>query len=284
MRLSLIICTRNRASQLTNCLEAVDRLNKPAGFELIVVDNGSTDQTARVIHDFAARFGHQLVYAHEPMPGLALARNAGIKAARGEIIAFTDDDCYVDPEFANAILQAFNSDEKLGFIGGRILLHDPEDLRLTIQESIEPFHFSPWSFITAGKVQGANFAFRREALESAGGFNVLLGSGTRFPAEDIEIVGRLSAMGWAGLYTPGPIVWHHHGRRTNEQRKKLLASYDMGRGAYLFAMLEQPTVRVATMKHWCSKIRAQRLGPTIRELKGAFGYFMKSRLRRGRTV
>lgn len=282
MQLSLIICTRNRARQLTRCLEAVDRMEKPVGFELIVVDNGSTDETARVINDSAACCGYKLLYAQEPTPGLARARNAGVKASRGHIIAFTDDDCYVDREFAKAILRVFMTDEKLGFIGGRILLHDPEDLRLTIQESIEPFYFPPCRFIPAGKVQGANFAFRREAMEEAGGFNLLLGAGTRFPAEDIEIVGRLSAKGWAGLYTPDPIVRHHHGRKSNYERKKLLAGYDIGRGAYFLSMLEHPTVRVSAMKHWCWKIRTQSLGRTVRELSGAVGYFFNRLLKNPR--
>lgn len=275
MQISLIICTRNRPRQLARCLEAVERMAKPPGFELVIVDNGSTDETASLIQNYASKCSYAVRYAFESAPGLGRARNRGLSVARGQIIAFTDDDCYVDQGFATAVLQTFQADENIGFMGGRILLHDPEDLPITIMESTEPVPYPPRHFIPAGRIQGANVAFRRTALEQAGGFHPLLGAGTPYPAEDIEMVGRLSAMGWAGLYTPVPTVRHHHGRRTQAEAAKLRAGYEVGRGAYFVAMLKQPTLRASTLKIWYWGIRGQSVQRTVREMRGAVGYFIR---------
>ena len=249
-------------------------MHRPDDFELIVVNNASTDNTAAVIENFATNAGYSVKLACESTLGLGNARNCGWQHAQGDIIAFTDDDCYVDPSYAEDILKIFSVDHRLGYIGGRILLFDPTDLPITIKESNVREKFEPGIFIPAGKIQGANFAFRRQALEDAGGFDPLLGAGTPFPAEDIEMLGRLSAMGWYGLYTPEPVVFHHHGRKTEEAAKKLYRGYDLGRGAYYMAMLLKPRfgIRLRTLRYWFYFIRHQSIIRTIRELRGALGY------------
>ena len=94
MRLSVVVCTRNRAPQLRACLERIGRLSVAASWELVVVNNGSTDETADVLHQFRRVFLHPLTVVEEPRPGLGMARNRGWRAAAGELIGFTDDDCY----------------------------------------------------------------------------------------------------------------------------------------------------------------------------------------------
>uniref|UniRef100_UPI00286E8B15 glycosyltransferase family 2 protein n=1 Tax=Sandarakinorhabdus sp. TaxID=1916663 RepID=UPI00286E8B15 len=96
MTISLIICTRNRAGPLGRCLAAVAGIVHDGDWELVIVDNGSTDATAAVVADFAAQAGFRVVQVHQPVPGLSNARNAGVAAATGELILFTDDDCYVE--------------------------------------------------------------------------------------------------------------------------------------------------------------------------------------------
>src|SRR4051794_36185516 len=105
--ISLIISTRDRRSSLTGCLDRVSQLDRPPdGWELVVVDNGSVDGTARWLESLRnARKG--LIVVEEPEPGLARARNAGIAASSGEILAFTDDDCYVSPDFLVRIEERF---------------------------------------------------------------------------------------------------------------------------------------------------------------------------------
>ena len=247
-------------------------MDKPERFELVIVDNGSSDDTALVIKAFEKNAGFNVVSAFESVSGLGNARNRGWRMASGEICAFTDDDCYVERDFAHAILAAFRNKQRLGYLGGRIMLFDPTDLRITINESKIPRFLPAGRFVPAGVIQGANFSFRRRALDDARGFDPLLGAGTRFPAEDVEICARLSSLGWDGMYSPSPVVHHHHGRKSPEQAGTLHESYDVGRGAYYCANLLNPGLRLATTRFWFRTFRTNSRGRNVRELQGAFGY------------
>ncbi|MEA1050965.1 glycosyltransferase [Lamprobacter modestohalophilus] len=255
MLLSLVISTRNRAESLSKCLDYT--LGMQWAFEVVVVDNGSTDSTRDVINSFQQscpeRISAKTVF--EPSAGLARARNTGWRAATGEIVGFTDDDCYVDPDFMNAVSRQFASDASLGYLGGRILLFDSRDLRKTIKESTTTEDVPPRTFVPAGFIQGANFAFRREALEACGGFDELMGAGTAYPAEDIDLITRLSAVGWAGRYSPEPVVYHHHGRRSADDAFQLDKGYDVGRGAYYAACVINIAVPGQAILYWLRNAR-----------------------------
>ena len=129
---SLVICTRNRATSLERCLAAVRRIRSALRWELVVVDNGSTDDTERVVEEHRARADHPVRYRREPEPGLARARNVGCRSARGEILVLTDDDCYPEPDFVDAVAATFDR-HSVGYIGARILLYDLDDAALTVR-------------------------------------------------------------------------------------------------------------------------------------------------------
>ncbi|MEP5938287.1 MAG: glycosyltransferase family 2 protein [Erythrobacter sp.] len=281
MRLSLVICTRNRADRLPECLAALDALSSKGNFQLVLVDNGSTDSTRTVLDAYEADFEIETV--SEPTPGLARARNAGWRASSGEVVVFTDDDCYVEPEFVEHIVQLFAQHPEIGFFGGRVLLHNPLDYPITIKEDLAEEYFPPFRFIEAGKIHGANFGFRREVLEKLGGFDNRLGAGTPFPCEDIEMVGRAVASGWAGMYSPIPTVRHDHGRRTATEVSMLIQGYDIGGGAYYISMLKQKTIRRQTVRHFISRSMAltprkcfRRLKRTMRQLTGAMRFLLST--------
>src|SRR5215471_7389353 len=140
LSVSLVICTRNRARQLEACLASVSKIRCDREWEAVIVDNGSSDHTRTVVGEFArSHVGARYVW--EPEPGLSRARNAGVKASRGDIIAFTDDDCYPAPDLPDRIGEIF-ADPRIGFIGGRILLHDRYDYPLTVNESVETLRFT----------------------------------------------------------------------------------------------------------------------------------------------
>ena len=271
MDLSLIICTRNRALQLPACLAAVTQMAKPAGFELVIVNNGSGDETESVLRRFKATSTFPVTICEEPTPGLSRARNAGWRASKGEIIAFTDDDCYVAEDYAEQVVQLFEMHD-IAYFAGKILLFDPEDYPLTIQLRSKDRHFAPRQVVPCGAVQGANFGFTRTALIECGGFDDRLGSGTPFPCEDIEIVGRLSAAGRSGLYSPLPSVYHHHRRRAGPDITNLRKQYDAGRGAYYAAMMMIPGMRLRAFMSWAP--RAIKRGPlaALREISAAYRY------------
>ncbi len=275
MKLSLIICTRNRAHQLADCLETILHLECEDAWELVLVDNGSTDNTSIIVEKFRDSFPGQLTVEIETLPGLSRARNRGWRVAQGDIIAFTDDDCYPDPKYIQASIDCFEEDVRVGFIGGRILLHDPTDYRITIQESEQRQEIPPFSFIDPGLIQGANFACRRRAIESVGGFDELFGAGTQFPTEDIDILARMSGAGWFGAYDPRPLVYHHHRRKTESEAAQLMRQYDRGRGAYYAKCLANSSLRNVYLKNLSWKVRSQNLGITYRELSAAVEYTVR---------
>ena len=150
--ISLLICTRNRAGQLAQTLKRVSAVQSQLKWELVVVDNGSTDGTSAVLAEFAATFDQPVQMINQQGLGVAVAKNAGWRATRSGIVACIDDDCYPEEGHLDAIFECFSKDPKLGFVGGRILLHDPMDLQITVQESLEPLFFPPGSFIRPGVI------------------------------------------------------------------------------------------------------------------------------------
>jgi glycosyltransferase involved in cell wall biosynthesis len=235
MDISLIICTRDRCQQLARCLKTVRDISFEGSWELIIVDNASSDQTGTVIQEFVNTTKVPVCYVYEPKPGLGNAHNAGVAIARGEVLAFTDDDCYPAPDFVSRISSAFE-DPSVGYISGRILLHDPADHAFAISDSPTPVTFPGRSFICAGAVIGANMAFRREVLLGIGGFDPLFGPGAPFNAEDVDAAARASAIGWKGEYRPEVIVRHHHGRKACDAAR-MWKSYGIGVGAYHIKLL-----------------------------------------------
>ena len=246
---SLIICTRNRADKLAQCLDSLTRLDGIERWELVLVNNGSTDRTEQVIAAFAARFEHRLTRVLESRPGLGIARNAGIAAACGSVLAFTDDDCYPASEFLEEILCVFENPD-IGYMGGRILLYNPEDAPVSIRVTTEIRAIGPYSFVHTGLIQGANMACRRAVIDHIGMFDEDLGAGTPFPAEDIEFVARASAAGWHGGYFPGPAVYHDHGRRGEAVIERLFKHYDYGRGAYFAKFILRADTRGTYSRYW----------------------------------
>jgi glycosyltransferase involved in cell wall biosynthesis len=272
MKLSLVICTRNRASQLTDTLRSVTRLQYSAPWELVVVDNASNDETQNVIKSF--REGLPIKTVIEPHAGLGRARNRGWAMSRGDIVAFTDDDCYPAPDFLSSVLLCFGEDPRLGFIGGRILLHDPEDEPVTIQERACRLEILPGEFMAPGLIQGANLACRRAALESVGGFDERFGAGAFFACEDIDVVARMSARGWHGAYDPRPLVYHHH-RRKADAAVALMKLYDRARGAYYVKCILNPKLRKLYLWKWCKILLGQPYRKTARELAAAAEFLVR---------
>ena len=170
LRVSLVICTCNRAEHLRQALATLDAVSASVGWEVILVDNGSTDGTASVIQEAVSR-NPRIVPLFEAAIGLGHARQTGWRHARGEIISFTDDDCYPQRDFIDAVCAVFDENDALGFVGGRILLFDPDDIALTIDTREEAVIIDHPRFIPAGELQGANLSVRRSVLSSLGGFD-----------------------------------------------------------------------------------------------------------------
>ena len=275
MQLSLVICTRNRAAQLAESLQSLTRLQYPASWELIIVDNGSNDGTQDVIQNYRKSLSLKTVI--ERRPGLGRARNRGWRIAQGDIVAFTDDDCYPADDFLCSIVRCFEESPRLGFIGGRVLLYDPEDYPITIQEKACRQDLCPGDFFPPGLIHGANFACCRRALESVNGFDERFGAGALFSCgEDVDILARMLARNWHGAYDPRPLVYYHHRRKTQLEALLLLRQYARGRGAYYSKCILDPKLRPAYVRNWYEEIRRQSWKITARELLSGAEFLVRS--------
>jgi glycosyltransferase involved in cell wall biosynthesis len=279
--LSIVVSTRNRARYLTQMLSSYERIATEASWELIVVDNGSSDETPEFLHRFSEAAKIPLRHFYEPRPGGSRGRNYGWRHATGRVIAFTDDDCYPQADFVDAIRANFVP-ASIGYLGGRILLFDPRDHPITIQPNGSRLVFPPGTFIYAGAILGANIAVRKDVMMALGGFDELIGSGTRFPCEDLDLLTRASFAGFTGVYDPRPVVLHHHRRQSQEQVQALERLYAHGRGAYYAKGLLTPKQRGKALGTWCRStckrmITAFRAPPEalicFRELQGAIDYW-----------
>ncbi|HEY9516314.1 MAG TPA: glycosyltransferase family A protein [Gemmatimonadaceae bacterium] len=234
---SVIVCTRNRCEKLINTLEAMTRLAIPPelAWELVVVDNGSTDGTA----DLLARYEPRLPLRHivELEPGLSSARNAGLRAAHGLIIAFTDDDCIPAAGWLATLHEEFARSTGLAGLGGRVELYDPADYPITIRTSRQREALA-FAHQLPALMAGCNMAFRRATFDVVGRFDTALGAGTRVgSAEDTDFLYRALLHGLEIEYIPRVVVQHDHGRRTRDAVRRLRHCYARGRGALLFKYL-----------------------------------------------
>jgi glycosyltransferase involved in cell wall biosynthesis len=282
---SIVVCTRNRAPQLTEALRFYRDVEHAGGWELIVVDNASSDETRDVVEKARAEIP-QLRYLREERIGLGAARDRAWREAKAPIVVFTDDDCYPASDFVTRYVDCFNERPDVDFIAGKIYLWDPEDLPITIDLRETAEDIRPCMYLPPGAVQGANMAFRVAALERIGGFDTALGAGTPYPCEDIDAAAAAVWAGMSGRYDPRPVVHHHH-RRRHEHFRDVFSGYDRGRGAYYMKYLLNPKSRTAYARAWAGSIWRIRslwdMKAFFREAGSALRYLGDRRTRSARS-
>jgi len=252
---TIILCTINRAKSLAVALKYIEKL-KYSNFDLLVVQNGPDNETAALLSEFKDRTKIHFRFVQEDRRGLSFARNRGVKESTGDILAFTDDDCYVAPDWLDRIAEAFK-DPDIGFVGGRVLLFDPEDAPITIQLSQTHKTYRPGRYVIAGEIHGANMSFRREVFDRITGFDTRLGAGRKLCPEDSDALNRTAAAGFSGVYDPSVVVSHHHGRR-GAAAAAMDRVYAYGRGALMMKILLGPNTwmhKLAPIKPFLGNIK-----------------------------
>ena len=259
--ISVVICTRDRPDRLEVCLHHLDRLEYPR-FEVVVVDNAPADDAVRVlVGAWPGGVTHR--YVAEPRAGLSWARNAGIAAAGGDIIAFLDDDEEPDRHWLAGIAGGFARGDDIGCVTGVIL---PARLDTEVQEWFERSGghskgrgLSPAVFSRQGPQSpmfplppfgaGGNMAFRREVLARIGGFDVAMGAGTPARAsEDTLALTLVLLAGYRIAYEPAALVRHDHYAEMDGLERQL-RGYGVGVAAYYTALLRhRPGVFPALLK------------------------------------
>ena len=246
-RLTVAVCTRNRASRIGECLDALDALDYPADrLDILVIDNAPADDaTERLVRGRAA-----MRYIREPRPGLDWARNRAILEASGDIVAFTDDDASVDAGWAKAIAGVFGDEPAAMCVTGLVV---PDELDVEPQVLFERYggfgrgfnrvyaNAEPSGGRAAASMHGgtgkfgtgANMAFRREVFARIGLFDPALDVGTETNGGgDLEMFFRIIKEGHLLVYEPAAVVRHRH-RRTYAELKDQLRNNGIGFYAYL---------------------------------------------------
>ena len=255
---SVVVPTRDRPDWLVDCLRSLTRLEYPR-YEVIVVDNApSTEATAELVR---RDFGHlpHVRYVREALPGPSRARNWGLALARGEIVAFTDDDAVVDRHWLTELARGFERGARVSCVTGSIL---PRELETPAQIWFEQFgglnkgftrrlfdlaeHRPPDRLFpfTAGQFgSGPNMAFRVDALRRIGGFEPALCPGNLgIGGEDLDVFFQTIQEGHQLLYEPAAQVFHLHRRDYAALRRQMFV-YGSGLGAFfLHTMRHRPEV------------------------------------------
>ena len=204
-KFSVVVCSYNGSATIRDTLENLSRLDYP-NYEVIVVDDGSTDGTAEIAKNYDVRL---ISTANQ---GLGKARNEGLAIARGELIAYIDDDAYPPSPWLKYLALAFSRSEH-ACIGGPNLV-PPEDGRIgqcVADSPGGPLHVLLTDEL-AEHVPGCNMAFRRSCLAAIGGFDPLY----RAAGDDVDVCWRLQDKGWTIGFSAAAMIWHH--RRATMRR------------------------------------------------------------------
>lgn len=199
-KVSVVVCAYNEAATIDECLTSIENLTYP-DFEIILVNDGSRDATAAI-----ARRHESVAVLDIRNGGLGAARNVGLAHAAGDIVAYTDGDVRVDPDWLTHLVRPFLTSDVVGAGGPNLVPADDPPMAQCIARAPG----SPTQVMLddriAEHVPGCNMAFRRDALLAVGGFNpIYLRAG-----DDVDICWRLQARGWKVGFAPSALVWHRH--------------------------------------------------------------------------
>ncbi len=228
--ITVILCTYNRCTDLAGALESIAGSQVPSSvtWEVVVVDNNSTDKTRNVVDEFCQRYPGRFRYHFEPKQGLSHARNAGIANAQAQVLAFTDDDVTVEPTWLQNLTAALLQNAEWAGAGGRTLPAGKFTPPPWLSEDMSGWGGIVFAHFDMGDnaVQmdrspfGANMAFRKSMFEKHGGFRIDLGPapGSQIRNDDTELGNRLLAAGERLRYEPSAVVYHPlpEGRVTQE--------------------------------------------------------------------
>ena len=196
---SVVVCSYNGARTIRDCLEGLRALAYP-NFEVIVVNDGSTDATPDIAREYPE---FRLISTQNC--GLSVARNTGYQGATGEIVAYTDDDAHPDPHWLTYLAHTFMTTTHAGAGGPNIApLGDGPIAECVANAPGGPVHVL-FSDTEAEHIPGCNMAFRRSVLEELGGFD------PQFQAagDDVDFCWRVLERGWTLGFSPAAMVWHH---------------------------------------------------------------------------
>ena len=230
---SVIICTYNRDKYLDQCLKSI-RTQNYQNYEIIVVNGPSTDETENIIKKYDAI----IVIRQEFLYGISASRNCGISAARGDIVAFIDDDAVADPDWLKNLVTCYH-DDSVGSVGGIVYEHGKTSVQFRngiINKSGISFAVrspdSPPKKNQFPTCIGTNCSFKKSVLHLAGGFDPYF----RYHLDESDLCVRIVQAGFLILFQEGAIVIHRSAEGHNRISADNLNSYEIYKNVIYFIL------------------------------------------------
>jgi O-antigen biosynthesis protein len=260
-RISVVVCSYNGGRIIRDCLDGLLRLQY-SNFEVIVVNDGSTDATA----DIVGKYPFRLISTENR--GLSSARNTGLEAATGEIVAYLDDDAYPDPHWLTYLAATF-IDTTHAAVGGPNI---PPSGDGPIADCVANAPGGPVHVLLSDQkaehIPGCNMAFRKAALQAIDGFDPRF----RIAGDDVDVCWRLQKQGWTVGFNPAAVVWHH---RRNSVRAFWKQQLNYGKAEALLAHKWPEKYNAAGHLTWAGRVYGNgythRLGRLGRIYHGVWG-------------
>jgi glycosyltransferase involved in cell wall biosynthesis len=252
MKVSILIASYNRSSSLLKFLQelASQVVPEDLDWEVLIVDNNSTDGTGKAVAPLVEKNPQRFRYFLETRQGKSAALNTGIKESKGEILAFTDDDCLPNPDWLSSIVEEFSADPSLGAIGGRVELYNKQDKPVSIRTCTQRTLISTPNQLFSLLI-GCNMAVHRRVCERVQEFDTSLGPGNRTRAlEDMDFLYRIYKQGFKMVYSPAVLVFHNHGRRSEADVQSLTRNYLIGRGAFYCKHILKGDRDILKISYW----------------------------------
>jgi glucosyl-dolichyl phosphate glucuronosyltransferase len=237
-KVSCVICTYRRPDVLAAAIGSlIDQSIPSTAYEIIVVDNNSGDTTSEVVGRYFLETLPKVSYVLEPNQGLSHARNTGVEHARGEIVAFLDDDAEADPNWLAALLEVYDNVPEVWAVGGKVIpiWHGERPSWLT-NEMLRSLSLVDWGdderpMAWSERIIGTNCSFRKQVFAKVGQFATNLGrkSSLLTGNEDTEIQERIHRLGRLVYYTPDAVVHHHVPRERMTKRYAYIRTFGSGR-------------------------------------------------------
>jgi glycosyltransferase involved in cell wall biosynthesis len=251
--ISVVVCTYNRAGPLQRFLARIGELGTPRHdlpWELVVIDNNSSDDTRNVVERMRAQLPMPVAYHFEPRQGLSYARNAALKNARYDILAFTDDDCLFGSDWLQSIAGEFAADASLAILGGRVEAAPGLPTDLSTRRGRERVEVKTLTDIRRNLI-GCNMVLKRSLLRDVEPFDTRLGAGTPCKAgEDSDYIYRALRSGRRIIYSPDVLIEHAHDRADEASVRAVRSNYLKGRGAFYAKHLLRLDSSVARHAYW----------------------------------
>lgn len=253
---SAIICTHNRAEYVRDALDSLVRQDCPSDtYETIIVDNASSDNTSAVVAGFVQQSRIPIVYVHESSLGLSFARNAGAEVAKGEILAYLDDDAVAAVNWIPNIARAFSEipSSHVGVVGGKIDLRwdcgvRPAWLPQELDGYLGKTKFTaniPVELPLGENPNGGNLCVHKGCFDKVGGFSTRLGrqGGNLLSNDEVDFCNRARRAGYEIWYAPGVVVQHRVPLQRATRRYLLERTYWQGISNAAMLGDTQPVVR-----------------------------------------